>query len=87
MFVEAWGGASRVPSRDELLRLLKDAADVIRTAVDYTVILLFLFYKAISDKWEVRVSEYKAQGLSEVDARLLANEDYINSMMSRGTSY
>jgi len=79
MFVvnEAGGVASRVPSRDELLRLLKDAADVIRTAVDYTVILLFLFYKAISDKWEVRVSEYIAQGFNEVDARLLANEDYI----------
>jgi type I restriction enzyme M protein len=59
------------------LRLLKDAADVIRTAVDYTVILLFLFYKAVSDKWEVRVEEYKAEGLDVRDAYLLANNDYI----------
>jgi type I restriction enzyme M protein len=69
--------APRAPSRDELLRLLKDAADVIRTAVDYTVILLFLFYKAVSDKWEARVEEYKAEGLDVRDAYLLANNDYI----------
>jgi type I restriction enzyme M protein len=69
--------APRAPSRDELLRLLKDAADVIRTAVDYTVILLFLFYKVVSDKWEARVEEYKAEGLDVRDAYLLANNDYI----------
>jgi hypothetical protein len=40
------------PSKDELLRLLKSAADIIRTAVPYEIILLLLFYKVVSDKWE-----------------------------------
>jgi hypothetical protein len=46
----------RVPSKDEVLRLLKSAADIIRTAVSYECILLLLFYKVVSDKWEVIAS-------------------------------
>jgi len=44
-------------TRDELTNILKAAADIIRTRVDYTFILLLLFYKAVSDKWEIQYQE------------------------------
>ena len=47
---------NNINSKDQLINLLKQAADLIRTRVDYTFILLLLFYKAISDRWE---EEYK----------------------------
>jgi type I restriction enzyme M protein len=60
-------------SRGDLETFLKKAADLIRTRVDYTFILVLLFYKRICDKWE---SEYKAEykkalddGLSKKDAK------------------
>ncbi len=63
--------------RDVLFRLLKECADIIRTAVDYKVLLLFLFYKAVSDKWEKLVEQYKREGYDEESAKIVANEDYI----------
>ncbi len=60
-------------TRDELEGLLKNAADIIRTRVDYTFILTLLFYKAMSDKWRVEFEQaYKEaleDGLSEEEAR------------------
>ncbi|MCP2519533.1 type I restriction-modification system subunit M [Candidatus Aminicenantes bacterium AC-708-M15] len=60
-------------TRGELESLLKKAADLIRTRVDYTFILILLFYKRISDKWEKdyeRVyKEALEDGLSEEEAR------------------
>jgi type I restriction enzyme M protein len=60
-------------TRSELERILKSAADLIRTRVDYSFILVLLFYKRMSDKWE---TEYKiayeegiADGLSEEEAK------------------
>jgi len=50
-------------SRSDLYALLKQAADLIRTRVDYTYILLLLFYKRICDKWK---NEYE----KEYDAAL-----------------
>ncbi|MEM2058330.1 MAG: class I SAM-dependent DNA methyltransferase, partial [Thermoproteota archaeon] len=67
----------RVPTRDELIRLLKSCADLIRTAVDYKALLLFLFYKAASDKWQKKVERYKREGFSEEEAYLLANSEYL----------
>ena len=62
--------------RGELEALLKKAADLIRTRVDYTFILALLFYKRISDKWELEFEKaYKEaleDGLSEEEARLEA---------------
>jgi len=74
----------RVENVYKLLSALREAG-LLRVSIDqrdprrhvYTVILLFLFYKAVSDKWEARVEEYKAEGLDERDAYLLANNDYI----------
>lgn len=40
-------------TRSNLEGLLKAAADLIRTRVDYTFILVLLFYKRISDKWQM----------------------------------
>jgi len=71
------GGEVKVPSKDEVLRLLKSAADIIRTAVPYESILLLLFYKVVSDKWEVIASKYRAEGYSPEQAYTLANTEYI----------
>ncbi len=60
-------------TRGDLEILLKKAADLIRTRVDYTFILVLLFYKRISDKWEIEFEEaYRealADGLSEEEAK------------------
>lgn len=60
-------------SRDDLIRILKKAADLIRTSVDYKFILVLLFLKRISDKWQVEYEqEYKIakkDGFSDKEAR------------------
>lgn len=60
-------------TRDELERLLKQAADLVRTRVDYTFILVLLFLKRINDKWELEYEKaYKKaikDGLSEEEAK------------------
>ena len=60
-------------TRGDLEGLLKAAADLIRTRVDYTFILVLLFYKRISDKWDMEFADaYKEaleDGLSEKEAQ------------------
>jgi len=60
-------------TRSELERILKSAADLIRTRVDYTFILVLLFYKRISDKWAMEFKtaydEAIADGLNEEEAK------------------
>jgi HsdM N-terminal domain. len=60
-------------TREDLEGLLKKAADLIRTRVDYKFILILLFLKRISDKWEVEFkSAYQEafnDGLSEEEAK------------------
>ncbi|HBE44368.1 MAG TPA: restriction endonuclease subunit M [Deltaproteobacteria bacterium] len=60
-------------TRGDLEGLLKAAADLIRTRVDYAFILVLLFYKRISDKWglefEKAYNEAIADGLKEDEAR------------------
>jgi len=67
-------------TRGDLEGLLKAAADLIRTRVDYTFILVLLFYKRVSDKWETEFEHaYKdavADGLNEKEAR----KEAINSI-------
>jgi type I restriction enzyme M protein len=66
-------------SRGDIDALLKRAADLIRTRVDYKFILILLFLKRISDKWDLEFEEaFKealADGLSEEDARAEAKRD------------
>lgn len=60
-------------TRGDLESLLKGAADLIRTRVDYSFILVLLFYKRISDKWETEFEKaYKeaiTDGLKVEEAR------------------
>ncbi len=60
-------------ARSDLEALLKKAADLIRTRVDYAFILFLLFYKRISDKWENEFEnahkEAIEDGLSEEEAK------------------
>jgi len=60
-------------TRSELERILKSAADLIRTRVDYSFILVLLFYKRMSDKWEteyqIAYEEAISDGLSEEEAK------------------
>ena len=60
-------------TRGDIESLLKGAADLIRTRVDYTFILVLLFYKRISDKWEMEFEKaYKeavSDGLKEEEAK------------------
>lgn len=51
-------------NKDKLIYILKNAADIIRTSVDYTFILLLLFYKAVSDRWQ-RDYQLKKQDLEK----------------------
>jgi len=56
---------SRRLTRGDLEGLLKAAADLIRTRVDYTFILVLLFYKRISDKWEMEFENAKKEALTD----------------------
>ncbi|MCS7106201.1 MAG: type I restriction-modification system subunit M, partial [Candidatus Aenigmarchaeota archaeon] len=60
-------------TKDEVIRILKKAADIIRTRVSYDFILILLFLKRLSDKWqeeyEQTVEMLKKEGLSEEEAR------------------
>jgi type I restriction enzyme M protein len=67
----------KTPSKDEVLRLLKSAADIIRTAVPYESILLLLFYKVVSDKWEAFANAEIAKGCNSNEAYTLANTNYV----------
>jgi len=59
-------------NRSDVEGLLKKAADLIRTRVDYKFILILLFLKRISDKWELEFDKAKNEaiedGLSEKEA-------------------
>ncbi len=70
-------------NREELTSILKTAADIIRTRVDYTFILLLLFYKAVSDKWQkefqVRKEELIKKGLKEAEVTKEASQPYYHT--------
>ena len=69
-------------SRGDLESILKKAADLIRTRVDYSFILVLLFYKKISDQWKLEYEKtYKKlreEGYSHEDATKLAKEKYFH---------
>ena len=71
-------------TRGELTNILKTAADIIRTRVDYTFILLLLFYKAVSDRWEKEFESRKnelivKEGLNEAEAVREATQPYYHT--------
>jgi len=67
-------------TRGDLEGLLKAAADLIRTRVDYTFILLLLFYKRISDKWEMEYENAYKEALSDGLTETEAKEEAKNSI-------
>jgi len=64
------------PTRDKLINSLKAAADYIRGGVDYKVLVIFLFYKALSDKWLAQVDKYIKEEFTKTQAYLLANSEF-----------
>ncbi|WP_423792289.1 N-6 DNA methylase [Methanocaldococcus indicus] len=66
-------------TKDKLISLLKQGADLIRTQVDYKVLLLFLFYKAISDIYLKTVEKLREEhkDLDDEDVYILANEEVL----------
>jgi len=64
---------TEILTREELIATLKKAADIIRTRVSYEFILVLLFLKRLSDKWELEyrktVEALKKEGLSEEEAK------------------
>ncbi|MEW6002708.1 MAG: class I SAM-dependent DNA methyltransferase [Nitrospirota bacterium] len=70
---EAFNVGKSKLTRGDIESILKKAADLIRTRVDYKFILILLFLKRISDKWELESEKaYKEaieDGLPENDAR------------------
>ncbi len=52
-------------SRSDIEGILKKAADLIRTRVDYKFILVLLFYKRISDKWELEFQHAYEQAIKD----------------------
>jgi len=85
-FIIGGGNVIKTPGKDDLIRLLKSAADNIRTAVSYESILLLLFYKVVSDKWSNIVSTYKKEGYTDEQAYILANEEYLKLYDENGKS-
>jgi len=76
---------NHVNTRDTLIDLLKQSADLIRTRVDYTFILLLLFYKAYSDKWQKEFEERKREliveeGWPEDEAIKKAASEYYHTL-------
>lgn len=59
-----------------LISALKSAADQIRGSLDYKALLVFLFYKAISDRWFTHARKLIKEGKPPIQAYLLTNKKY-----------
>jgi type I restriction enzyme M protein len=66
-------------TRPEVDALLKKAADLIRTRVDYKFILILLFLKRISDKWELEYENAKREALEDGFSEDEAEEEAKNA--------
>ncbi|MBN2251879.1 MAG: SAM-dependent DNA methyltransferase [Candidatus Altiarchaeota archaeon] len=74
-----------VLSRSDIEGILKKAADLIRTRVDYKFILVLLFYKRISDKWDLEYETARDQAIkdgftpneAEKEAKNAAYHDFV----------
>ena len=60
-----------------MFKTLKAAADLIRGGIDYKVLLLFLFYKVISDKWMDIAKKNLSEGATLTQAYMLTNREYM----------
>jgi type I restriction enzyme M protein len=71
-------GENQKLTKGDLIALLKRGADIIRTSVDYKVLAILLFYKAVSDKFNQTVEQLKKEypDLDIKDIYDLANEEF-----------
>jgi len=63
-------------TKDQIIKILKMGADLIRVRVDYKILLVLLFYKALSDKWKEKAEEYLSEIKDKEEAYHLTNIDY-----------
>ena len=63
------------PSKDQILRVLKSGADIIRNR-EYRILLILLFYKALSDRWIEKVEKYYKEIKDFKSAYHLTNIEY-----------
>ena len=69
-------------TKNDLIKLVDDAADLIRTSVDYKYILVLLFIKRLSDRWKEEVEDAKDEimretGIDEAEAlKRAVREEY-----------
>ena len=66
-------------SRSDIEGILKKAADLIRTRVDYKFILVLLFYKRICDKWELEYEKAFNQAVKDGFSKEEAAKEAKNS--------
>ncbi|HET55858.1 MAG TPA: SAM-dependent DNA methyltransferase [Ignavibacteria bacterium] len=64
---------SKGTTKDQIIRILKTGADLIRGRVDYRVLLVLLFYKALSDRWMAEVRKFYQETQDWKAAYHLAN--------------
>ncbi len=65
MIQETLSVEGKALSRSEIDSILKKAADLIRTRVDYKFILILLFFKRISDKWELEYDKVYEESIRD----------------------
>ena len=73
-------------TKGELTKLVDDAADLIRTSVDYKYILVLLFIKRLSDRWKEELGDAKKEiidetGIDESEALMRAVGEEYHSFM------
>lgn len=68
-------GIDKTVTRGEIESLLKKAADLIRTRVDYKYILILLFLKRLSDKWEFEYRQAYEEALRDGLSKKQAKEE------------
>lgn len=67
-------------TRSDINKILKKAADLIRTRVDYRFILILLFMKQISDKWENEFNQAYQEALEDGFSKEEAEEEAKDSI-------
>lgn len=68
---------SQNSGKNGLISILKSAADMIRGGLDYKSLLVFLFYKALSDKWLKRVENLvENEKMTRTSAYIATNKEY-----------
>jgi len=68
---------SQNSGKNGLISILKSAADMIRGGLDYKSLLVFLFYKALSDKWLKRVENLvENEKMTRTSAYITTNKEY-----------